>query len=226
MYEGLQERAVDLLQTTASSDIIYNALRDEIISGRIQPGERIRQENVAGIFNVSRIPVREALKRLEAQGLVQNKRHKGCIVVPISPRDLEEIYEIRATLEPLVIEKSIEHMTSETLEEARKLCDEFSSESDSSRWGERNRSFHQTLYRDADRPFHLKVIDEAIDRVDACLRAQLLLTNGMGRAEEEHVGILQACIDRDGKLAAQRTRDHIMGSYHALVDYFKHQRQS
>ncbi|CAM3651798.1 GntR family transcriptional regulator [Parendozoicomonas haliclonae] len=224
MYEGLQDRAVNLIQTAASSDIIYNALRDEIISGRIQAGERIRQENIANIFNVSRIPVREALKRLEAQGLVQNMRHKGCIVSSLSPKDVEEIYEIRANLEPLVIEKSVENMSEETLAEARKLCDAFTTESDPSLWGERNRLFHETLYKDAGRPFHLKVIDESIDRIDAYLRAQLLLTNGMGRAEKEHLAILEACVNQDGKLAAELTRQHILGSYHSLMEYFKNQK--
>ena len=69
MYEGLKERATDLGKTASSSDVIYNALRDEIISGHMKAGDSIRQEYIAKVFNVSRIPVREALKRLESQGL-------------------------------------------------------------------------------------------------------------------------------------------------------------
>ncbi|WP_085905808.1 GntR family transcriptional regulator [Kiloniella majae] len=215
--------ATNLAKTASSSDIIYDALRDSIISGQIQAGESMRQAHIAELFNVSRIPVREALKRLEAQGLVQSLRYKGYVVSPLSHAEMEEIYEIRANLEPIVIEKSVANMSEETLEEAKEYCDSFSSEAEASKWGEWNRLFHETLYRDAERPYHLKLVGEAIDRVDSYLRAQLVLTNGMEVAIREHHGILEACLQRDGVLAAKRTREHILGSYRVLIDYLGNQ---
>ncbi|MFD2205575.1 GntR family transcriptional regulator [Kiloniella antarctica] len=217
--------ATDLGKTASSSDIIYDALRGSIISGQVQAGESIRQEYIANLFNVSRIPVREALKRLEAQGLVLSLRYKGYIVSPLSHAEMEEIYEIRANLEPIVIERSVAGMSEETLEEAREYCDLFSSETEATKWGEWNRLFHETLYRDAQRPYHLKLVAEAIDRVDSYLRAQLILTNGMDKARHEHLGILNACIEKDGKRAARLTRDHILGSYKVLIEYLDTQKQ-
>ena len=211
--------ATDLTKTASSSDVIYDALRDSIISGQIKAGESIRQAHIADLFKVSRIPVREALKRLEAQGLVQSLRYKGYVVSLLSHADMEEIYEIRANLEPIVIEKSVENMSKETLEEAREYCELFSSETNDLKWGEWNRLFHETLYQDAERPFHLKLVGEAIDRIDSYLRDQLVLTNGMDIARREHLGILEACVQGDGALAAKRTRDHIQGSYRVLMDY-------
>lgn len=225
MYEQMKERAVDLGQTASSSDVIYAALRDEIISGNLTAGESIRQEYIAQLFNVSRIPVREALKRLEAQGLVKNMRYKGAVVSSLTTEEIEEIYEIRANLEPLVIKRSVANMAPETLEAARQYCDAFSAEKDSSKWGEWNRQFHEALYRDAQRPYHLKVIDAAIDRVDSYLRAQLVLTDGMARARQEHSAILQACVDGDSDLAAEKTRQHILGSYDALMAYMDEQKE-
>ncbi len=217
--------ATDLGKTASSSDVIFDALRGSIISGQVQAGESIRQEYIANLFNVSRIPVREALKRLEAQGLVQSLRYKGYVVSLLSHAETEEIYEIRAHLEPIVIERSVASMSEETLEEAREYCDLFNTETDATKWGEWNRRFHETLYRDAQRPYHLKLVGEAIDRVDSYLRAQLILTNGMEKAHQEHLGIIDACIKGDGDLAASRTRDHILGSYKMLIEYLNNQKK-
>ncbi len=221
MYEGMKDRAIDLGKTASSSDVIFDALRDEIISGNLKAGESIRQEYIAKLFNVSRIPVREALKRLEAQGLVKNERYKGAIVSSLSDDEIEEIYEVRKNLEPLVIKYSVANMRKETLELAREYCDAFSDEEDPAKWGDLNRQFHETLYRDCARPFHLKIISEAIDRVESYIRAQLVLTKGMGVAIREHTAILEACEKGDGEQAAELTRQHIGDSYNSLMKYLR-----
>ncbi|MBO6827104.1 MAG: GntR family transcriptional regulator [Sneathiella sp.] len=221
MYEGMKARAIDLARTASSSDVIFDALRDEIISGNLQAGESIRQEYIAKLFNVSRIPVREALKRLEAQGLVKNERYKGAVVSSLSDDEIKEIYEVRMNLEPLVIRYSVENMKPETIALAREFCDRFSEEEDSAKWGELNRNFHETLYRECNRPFHLKIIGEAIDRIDSYIRAQLVLTRGMGKAITEHNGILDACERGDADLAAELTRQHIADSYTSLMNFLR-----
>lgn len=221
MYEGLEERAINLGKTESSSDVIYNALRDEIISGHMKAGDSIRQEYIARVFNVSRIPVREALKRLEAQGLVKNERYKGAVVSSLSDEEIEEIFTIRANLEPLIIKRSVENIRPETLKKARRYCEEFSGETDAAKWGEWNRLFHETLYRDANYPFHLKTVREAIDRVDSYIRAQLVLTHGMTKARAEHLEILSACEQGDADRAAEMTRQHIEGAYRSLKAYLK-----
>ena len=80
--------AVDLGKTASTADVIYNALRDAIIRGDMPEGETLRQDNIAQIFNVSRIPVREALKRLEAQGLATSVRYKGVVVASMSTSEI------------------------------------------------------------------------------------------------------------------------------------------
>lgn len=219
MYDDLKKRAVDLGKTASSSDIIFDALRDAIISGHMKAGESIRQENIAKIFNVSRIPVREALKKLESQGLVKNERYKGAIVSSLSDAEFKEIYEIRLLLEPTVIRHAAQHISKEALEIARACCDEFSTETDSAKWGELNRKFHEALYMGANRPFHLKIINEASDRIDSYIRAQLVLTDGMTKARREHLEILEACEKGDGERAAALTRQHIEDSYNSLMEF-------
>ncbi|MEO6984261.1 MAG: GntR family transcriptional regulator, partial [Paralcaligenes sp.] len=91
---------VDLGKAASAADVIYGALRDAIIRGEMPEGETLRQDNIAQIFNVSRIPVREALKLLESQGLATSVRYKGVVVASMSTREISEIFEFRALIEP------------------------------------------------------------------------------------------------------------------------------
>jgi DNA-binding GntR family transcriptional regulator len=225
LYEGMKARAIDLAKTSSSSDIIFDALRDEIISGNLSAGESIRQEYIAKLFNVSRIPVREALKRLESQGLVKNERYKGAIVSSLSDDEIKEIFEVRLNLEPKIIAYSVENISKEALALAREYCDLFGEETDPGKWGDLNRNFHEALYRDCGRPFHLKIISEAIDRIDSYIRAQLVLTKGMTKAVTEHTAILRACEAGDGELAAKLTEQHISESYTSLMNYLRSRKQ-
>ena len=226
MNERLRLRAVDLGRTASSSDVIYDALRDAIIRGEISEGENLRQDSVAQMFNVSRIPVREALKRLEAQGLVTSARYKGVVVASMSVSEIEEIFEFRALIEPTVIEHAVPRMSQATLDEARRHCAAFAAETDPSRWGDLNRAFHTALYRDAGRPYYQSVIDKTSDRIERYVRAQLDLTHGMQRARADHQAILDACFRRDAKAAGRLTRAHIANASKTLIAFLRdHARQ-
>jgi len=219
--ERLRLRAVDLGRMASSSDVIYDALRDAIIRGEIPEGENLRQDSVAQMFNVSRIPVREALKRLETQGLVTSARYKGVVVASMSVPEIEEIFEFRTLIEPTVIEHAVPRMSQATLAEARRHCEAFAAETDPSRWGDLNRAFHTALYRDSGRPYYLSVIDKTSDRVERYVRAQLDLTHGMKRARADHQAILDACLRRDAKAAGRLTREHIVNASKTLIAFLR-----
>lgn len=214
-------KAFDLGKTASSSDVIFDALRDAIIRGQFAEGEVLRQDSIAQMFNVSRIPVREALKRLEAQGLVTSTRYKGVVVTPLSIADIEEIFEFRALVEPKMIELSVPHMTEQTLTAAQGYCDAFAAETHAERWGDLNRMFHSSLYQDAHRPYYLSIIDKTNDKIDRFVRAQLELTRGMARAKHEHQAIMDACRARDARTAAELTREHIVNAGRTLVAFLR-----
>ena len=88
-----------IAQAKSLPDIVYDHLREEILSGRIGPGEPIRQEHLAARLGVSRAPVREALKALEGEGLIIFRPRRGYLVTALDPDEIEEIFEIRALLE-------------------------------------------------------------------------------------------------------------------------------
>jgi len=221
---SLNLKAADLAAMPSAADLIFEALRDAIVEGSLQDGETLRQDRIAGMFNVSRIPVREALTRLEEHGLVTTRRHKGAVVSSLSLDEIGELFEFRALVEAELIRRSVERIRPETLDEASRHAEAFARETDSARWAQLNRLFHYALYRDSERPLHLQIVSSMLDKVGRYLRAQLILTDGVERARREHDGILRAAIARDADLAASLTRAHILGASRALVSFLQDQR--
>lgn len=216
--------AVDIGKMASASDIVFEALRHAIINGELADGEPLRQDEIAGIFNTSRIPVREALSRLEQQGLVRTERYKGAFVAGISIDEVSEIFSFRSLVESNVIAAAVPKIRPETLAEARIYYTEFSTTKDPMEWGKLNRKFHYMLYRDSDLTFHLSIINNALDRIDRYLRAQLTMTDGVPKANKEHLGILRACEKGDAELAAKLTREHILGARDNLVEFLENHR--
>lgn len=215
----MKVKATDIAQMPSPADVIFDALREAIAKGDISEGQVLRQDHIARMFNISRIPVREALTRLEEQGLVSTQRYRGAVVTTLSIAEIREVFEFRALLEPEILRYSIERLSPEALERAKEFAHAFATEPESSRWGDLNRRFHYSLYEPAGRPYYLQTISTALDRVDRYLRAQLVLTDGMARARREHQGILDACIAGDSEMAMRLTREHILGAADSLVAF-------
>lgn len=208
----------NLGKSPSASDIILKYLRNVITDGSLDEGEPIRQDDVARLFSVSKIPVREALKRLEAEGLVEFHRNRGATVTSVSGPEIAQIFEVRAILESEAIKLSVPHMNGATFERARTFCDAFARETDVRRWAELNWQFHSCLYDDAERPFLVSTIRSVNDRLERYLRLQLSLSRGQETADLEHRRILAACIERDAELAGKLLFEHIMRACRSLLD--------
>jgi DNA-binding GntR family transcriptional regulator len=206
-----------LAQTPPTSDIIAKHIREAIVTGDMDEGEPIRQDDIAKLFDVSKIPVREALKRLEAEGLVEFQRNRGAVVTSVTEPEIAEIFEVRAMLEANALKLSILKMTDRTFERAESYCDEFARETDVARWAELNWQFHSCLYEDADRPFLLNLIRSVNDRIERYLRIQLTLSGGTGVDDREHRQILAACRRRDVALASDLLVSHITKACESLL---------
>lgn len=217
-------KSTDIAQMASAPEVIFQALKDAITKGDIAEGEVLRQDHIARLFNVSRIPVREALTRLEEQGLVVGQRYRGAVVSALSTDEVREIFEFRALLEPEVIRLSVGRLSPAQLKQAAKYHEAFGREANPSRWNELNRNFHFCLYAEAGRPYYLQVIGAALNRVDRYLRAQLVLTDGMERAKREHGAILDACVGRDIEQAASLTRRHILDAGESLIGFLERER--
>ena len=211
-------QTVDIGRTASAATLIFGALRKAIIAGDLKDGEPLRQDEIARLFNTSRIPVREALTMLEQQGLVTQRRYKGATVAGIATDEVSEIFDFRSLVEGEVIKAAVPRMSRHTLDEARAHLTEFSRSSDPMTWGHLNRMFHYTLYRDSVLTYHLAIVNNTLDRIDRYLRAQLSMTDGMARASSEHLAILNACETGAADEAAALTRQHIQGAKATLLN--------
>jgi DNA-binding GntR family transcriptional regulator len=211
---------VDISQTSSAAKIIFSALRKAIIEGNIAVGTPLRQDELARSFQTSRIPVREALSRLEEQGLIRTQRFKGSVVVGLSADEASEIFDLRALLEPEILRRAVPRMSDATKQLAILHCNDFSNSDDPLAWATLNRTFHHTLYADSDQAFTKEVADNSMDRVERYIRAQLVVSDGMERAKNEHIAILNACLSNDADLAADLLREHILGAKESLLASF------
>lgn len=202
---------IDISKTASASSIVFEELRRAIIKGDLEVGEALRQDEIAKLFNVSRIPVREALSRLEEQGLVRMQRYKGAVVSGLSEEEATELFDFRLLVEPEVIRRAVPLLSPEILGRIRRHCTAFSHSEDPMSWGDLNRDFHSEIYNASKLKFHLELIDKAMNRLDRYLRAQLVLSNGMEQANREHFGILEACEAGDAEKASELTARHIEG---------------
>ncbi|CAI8725445.1 Transcriptional regulator [Pseudomonas sp. IT-196MI5] len=214
--------APDLGNTPSTSEIITRHLRDAIVAGHFAEDEPIRQDDIARQFNVSKIPVREALKRLEAEGLVMFQRNRGAMVTRVSDAELAQMFEVRMLLEDKILRLAIPNMTEETFTRAERICQEFIGEDDVGRWAELNWELHACLYEPAQRPFLVSLIRSVNDKLERYLRMQMSLSAGKERADHEHREILAACRAGDVDLAVKLLDEHIAGVCTTLFEHLPH----
>lgn len=217
----MKSYAVDISKSASAATIVFEALRKAIIGGELEDGTPLRQDEIAKMFNTSRIPVREAITMLEQQGLVAKQRYRGAVVAGLSPDEASEVFDFRALVEGAVIENAVPKLTSQTLVNARRFFDAFSTSSDPMEWGPLNREFHYELYKASALNYHLQIINNALDRVDRYLRAQITMSDGKTRANDEHAAILEACENGQASLAGELTRAHILGAKTTLLALLK-----
>jgi DNA-binding GntR family transcriptional regulator len=130
----------------AASERVADHLRQAILGGAIGPGERIRQEVIAQRLGASRLPVREALRMLEAEGLIENETNKGARVPRLGRHEVDVMYQIRERLEPLAIGESIPHLSGADLRRLGEIQQQIEADSEVSRFLELDREFHLLTY--------------------------------------------------------------------------------
>ncbi len=222
---NLGDLAANLLQQQRSTpDLIAEALREAILRGIFHEGQSLRQDEIAAQFGVSRIPVREALRQLEAEGLVTLQLNRGATVSALSPVEAQEIFEIRVALETTAIQLAIPKLTESDLEKATVILDATHQTTDVARWAKLNWEFHSTLYTPSDRPRLLAMIKTLHLNIDRYVRLQMEQMNCLEKSQKEHYQLLDACRQRDAKVAVKLLKRHIETAGEQLVTHLQHNR--
>jgi DNA-binding GntR family transcriptional regulator len=191
-------------------------LRQRILSGEIRAGQPIRQEQIAQEMGVSRIPLREALKQLEAEGFVTIAPHKGAVVSTLSAEEAEELFALRLQLEDWLLRDAIPRMREADFAHLDAIIDESRAPDNLARWGELNWQFHEALYRPAGRPLSLRFLKRIHDNLDRYLRLQIAVTRDWDRAYRDHQDLVALSREGNVEAALALLKEHILGTATAL----------
>jgi DNA-binding GntR family transcriptional regulator len=213
------KKAPELTNRRVTSDYIAEALREAINSGALADGEVLNQVAIAERFGVSRVPVREAMRELQAEGLIEAESHRRAVVRALSLERLCEIFEVRALLEGFLIARALPNIDAEALKRLRALEEKMSKTRDHAAWLKLNARFHVTLFEHADSVTAREMVDQLRTRGE---RYTAMWSRGLGvervkEAGEEHRRILDAIEKGDENAARHEVETHVLHTRDRLV---------
>ena len=194
------------------SDIIADSIESMIFDGTFDDGERLDEVQLAGQFNVSRTPLREAFQRLAVSGLVEQIPRRGVFVRQPGPTDLLQMFELMAELEASCARLAARRITDEALEELEKTnnaCNEAVSEGDTDLYYQLNERFHAIIYRQSGNEYLEREAVRLHRRLQPFRRTQLRLRGRLKQSMVEHEAILKALENGEGDTAAEAIREHV-----------------
>jgi len=204
--------------------MVAAVLRHAIVTGVLVPGESIRQDRVAADLEVSKIPVREALTKLESEGLVRFQRNRGAEVTPLSQEEMEEVFELRKQLECLALRRSIPNLTPADLATAKHLCAQANlaaQANEPSGIAPANWAFHAALFAGlSDGPL-MKMVRQANLLAARYIHVHLRKTNSVARSDREHRQILAACEKGDIARATELMAEHLDKAVSTLSSHLR-----
>ncbi|WBV42188.1 GntR family transcriptional regulator [Pseudoroseomonas cervicalis] len=207
------------------SAALLEEIRRRVLDGRYKAGAQLRQDMLAEEFGVSRIPVREALFQLEAEGLVRISPHKGATVAELSPEELEEAFGLRALLEPRLLRASAPRLTEEDYAGLERILEEYAQamrQGDTARWGELNTALHLGLYARAGQKRTAGLVAALLQECDRYTRLQLTTEpEGLARAEREHRELVRLCRAGQVEAAAALLARHVEQVGQALLGFLR-----
>jgi DNA-binding GntR family transcriptional regulator len=205
-----------MTRKNAAAEVV-RTLRERILSGALQEGTALRQEKIATELGVSRIPVREALTQLEAEGLVKIVSHIGAIVAEWSLEEIRQTFEMRAVLETWILGAALPFMTETDLLKAEAVIEEMET-ADLDGWGQMNWRFHEALYSPSRKDHIIAMLRKTHENIDRFLHMHMKLTDGRKKAQTDHRQLLELCRAKDFHRAEAVLRNHILDVSDRLVE--------
>jgi DNA-binding GntR family transcriptional regulator len=199
---------VSQIETRTLAEQIAERVRDDILSGRLEAGQRLSQEGLAEQYSVSRVPVRDALRQLQAEGLIEGGR--TATVAELSVHDLEELYDMRIALEPVLSRLATPRMRPEDVEEmGRQLALMEASSEPSPTWFSAHAAFHRALNDRAARPRMAALVTRLRDQTERYLRVYQLIAGRTSELGREHDLIHEAVLDGDAERVGSIVAEHL-----------------
>ena len=203
---------IDMNEYLPLRDVVFHTLRNAILKGELQPGERLMEIQLAQKLGVSRTPVREALRKLELEGLVLMMPRKGAVVADITIQDLEDVLEVRTALEELAVQKACDTITEEQLKELKRAANEFkrcAESEDILACAEADMQFHEVIYGATNNKRLQQMLTNLREQMYRYRMEYLKDKRMYSRLIEEHDMIRKAIKRRDRVKAGMMMRTHI-----------------
>lgn len=214
--KGLEAGSPQRPQTVAAQ--VADTLREAIARGALAAGTALRQDDLAARFGFSRMPIRDALRQLEAEGLVTIHPTRGAFVARMDSAEIAEIYAVRELLEAEALRLACPRLSATDLDEAQAILDQIDAEPNVRRWGLLNRQFHLVLYRACGNARLLALIDAQHNAADRYVRILLSSLDYRLTSQAEHRAILAACRQGDCRQAVAALTAHLREGSRTLVD--------
>ncbi len=201
---------------------LRDVLEDEIVTGKLRPGERLDEQSLAARFTVSRTPVREALMQLASTGLVDLQARRGAFVAALSFKDVIERFEVMAALEGLcgaLAARRITDPMQRKLERAHEDCVKEAAQENADAYYYANERFHLALYEACQNSFLAEQARQLHTRLKPYRRLQLRARSRVANSLAEHQAVVDAIRAGDGERAERLLRDHILIQGERLADF-------
>ena len=218
---GLQIDSTPAFQTR--EEFAAHKLREAILLGHLKPGDKLDQNEIAELLGISRSPVRDALRTLAAEGLVEVIPHRGAAVAELSADEVEEIFLIRRILEGMAARLATQRIGPAQIAELQAVLDEIDQTSDLDGWLELNRRFHHTLYQAAGRPRLFSIVENLRNTTAPYVRLFIVTAEHIESAQESHRRIVRACAAGDAVAAERETQEHMGAVCEGVLEYMKSQ---
>lgn len=198
---------------------VLGTLRARIVTGELRGGRRLNQAELADDLGVSRIPVRDALQALSAEGLVELNGRLGATVAELSVVDLQELYELREAVEPVASRLAVPNLGRADVLRMEQRLHAMETTSDWLAWLDANTAFHATLFERANRPRMVRLVQNLRRQTDRYLHQHLTVFADTARLDAEHRRILDAVRRADPAAVQALTRAHLETSHEFLLRY-------
>ena len=201
---------------------MYHKLKADLQAGRFAPGTVLKQKVLAEQYQVSRIPVRDAILRLKNEGWLADHGKCGVAVPEFDANEVEDIYLMRTRLEPLLQELAMANLNAEILGRAEDILIKMASDGlTAADIGELNWQFHACIFRAAERPTLFNMVEHLHRQCQRYIGYQSLSLNYQSRSQAEHHALLSALRKGDASLASQLLSEHISEAGQALVRFLR-----
>jgi DNA-binding GntR family transcriptional regulator len=228
-HEHATSRKSDAIPRQSLAAAVVERLREKILHGELREGEQLRQDAIAAEFQISRIPVREALSHLAAEGLITIVANRGAVVSALSPDEIMQLFETRAVLECYMLRQAIPNFTEKDFQAAAEILQRFEesleNDADVKSWGQWNWAFHSALYGPANRPVMLSVLKTLNNNCDRYTRLHLVFTRDLHVAGKAHRELLDACRTKDPDVASNALWKHITTAGEYLKEFIQRRRE-